>query len=160
MFYYLQNHLYRSNGVRGVLDLPRPELLAARPSILVFASGSAAESARTAGASIVGGEELVLPLLGNELNFNRCLATTAMLPVVMKVARFLGPRGQMPNVKTGTLVPAEEISAAVRRCMQSVPFRIEKRAGLLNMTVGRVSLPSADVWCQLTIVCFCFCFCF
>ena len=119
--------------------MPRPELLAARPSILVFATGPAADSARSAGASIVGGEELIQPLLSNELNFNRCLATTSMLPTVMKVARLLGPRGQMPNVKTGTLVPAEEISAAIRRCMQSVPFRIEKRAGLLNMTVGRVS---------------------
>ena len=119
--------------------MPRPGLLAARPSILVFASGPSAEAARSAGATIVGGEELIVPLLGNELPvFNRCLATTAMLPTVMKVARILGPRGQMPNVKTGTLVPAEEIALAIRRSLQSVPFRIEKRAGLLNMTVGRV----------------------
>lgn len=126
--------------MRGVLDLPRPEILAARPSILVFASGSAAEAARSAGASIVGAEDLLPQLLANELPaFNRCLATTSCLPTVMKVARILGPRGQMPNVKTGTLVPGEEIASAVRRCMQSVPFRIEKRAGLLNMTIGRVS---------------------
>ncbi len=125
--------------MRGVLDLPRPELLAARPSILVFATGAAADSARSAGAAIVGGEELLQPLLSNELTFNRCLAATSLLSTVMKAARFLGPRGQMPNVKTGTLVAGEEIFGAVRRCMQSVPFRIEKRAGLLNMTVGRVN---------------------
>ena len=62
-----------------------------------------------------------------------------MLPTVMKVARILGPKGMMPNVKTGTLVDGKDIGAAVKNCLQSVPFKIEKNAGLLNMSLGTVS---------------------
>ena len=62
-----------------------------------------------------------------------------MLPTVMKVARILGPKGMMPNVKTGTLVDGKEIGLAVRNCLQSVPFKIEKNAGLMNMSIGSVS---------------------
>lgn len=61
-----------------------------------------------------------------------------MLSTVMKVARILGPKGLMPNVKTGTLVDGKEIGEAVKICLQSVPFKIEKHAGLLNMSLGSV----------------------
>lgn len=129
----------RSNGIRSVLLLPHPELLVARPSILVFASPQEAPAALAAGALIVGGEELVPALMTGDLPvFNRCLATTTLLPSVMKVARILGPRGLMPSVKTGTLVEGVEIAAAVERTLQTVPFKIEKCAGLLNMSVGKV----------------------
>lgn len=130
----------RSNGIRSVLNLPHPELLNRRPSILVFASGDQARQALNSGANIVGGEELISSLIEGTLpEFNRCLATTAMLPTVMKVARILGPKGMMPNVKTGTLVDGKDIGTAVKNCLQSVPFKIEKNAGLLNMSLGTVS---------------------
>jgi large subunit ribosomal protein L1 len=120
--------------------LPNPELLNSRPSILVFASADQSKLASEAGANIVGGEELVPALIEGTLpTFNRCLATTSMLPTVMKVARILGPKGLMPNVKTGTLVDGKEIGEAVRNCLQTVPFKIEKHAGLLNMPLGSVS---------------------
>lgn len=90
---------------------------------------------------MVGGEELICNLIEGTLpEFNRCLATTAMLPVVMKVARILGPKGLMPSTKTGTLVDGKEIGMAVRNCLQSVPFKIEKNAGLLNISIGSVGL--------------------
>lgn len=120
--------------------MPNPELLNSRPSILVFAStADQCKLATESGANIVGGEELVPGLIEGTLPlFNRCLATTSMLPTVLKVARILGPKGLMPNVKTGTLVDGKEIGEAVRNCLQSVPFKIEKRAGLLNMSLGSV----------------------
>lgn len=130
----------RSNGFRGVLNLPNPQLLNNRPSILVFATGDYGKEALAAGANLVGGEELVPAIIEGTLPaFNRCLATTSMLPTVMKVARILGPKGLMPNVKTGTLVDSKEIAQAVKNCLQSVPFKIEKCAGLLNMSLGSLA---------------------
>ena len=138
--FFIKNILsFRSNGFRGVLNIPNPELLNSRPSILVFASSEQKEKASAAGANIVGGEELVPALIEGTLpTFNRCLATTTMLSTVMKVARILGPKGLMPNVKTGTLVDGKDIGDAVKNCLQSVPFKIEKHAGLLNMSLGSV----------------------
>lgn len=126
------------------MNLPHPQLLNSRPSILVFATGDYAREALSAGANLVGGDELVGQLIEGTLpTFNRCIASTSMLPTVMKVARILGPKGLMPNVKTGTLVDAKDLASAVRSCLQTVPFKIEKCAGLLNMSLG--SLAGEDV---------------
>lgn len=70
--------------------------------LLVFTNTAKQELAKKAGAHIVGGEELVAPMLEGKLEFNRCLATTDMLNTVMKLARYLGPKGLMPNSKNGT----------------------------------------------------------
>lgn len=69
--------------------------------LLVFTNTARKELAQKAGAHIVGGEELVAPMLEGKLEFNRCLATTDMLSTVMKLARYLGPKGLMPNSKNG-----------------------------------------------------------
>lgn len=74
--------------------------------LLVFTSPDRQDLARRAGAHIVGGEELVGPMLEGKLDFNRCIATTDMLSVVMKLARYLGPKGLMPNAKTGKHMPS------------------------------------------------------
>lgn len=106
----------------------------------MFANEEQGRVATSAGANLVGGEELIPALIEGTLPaFNRCLATTSMLQAVMKVARILGPKGLMPNMKTGTLVEGKEIGNAVKNCLQSVPFKIEKHAGLLNMSLGSVS---------------------
>lgn len=131
----------RSNGIRGVLNLPNPELLNCRPSILVFATPEESVSALRCGANVVGGEDLVPQLIEGTLPaFNRCLATTSMLGTVMKVARVLGPKGLMPSLKTGTLVAGKDLPGAIKTCLQSVPFKIEKNAGLLNMSIGSVRM--------------------
>ena len=117
------------------MALPHP--LSQSTRILVFASPAQQAAARSAGAHIVGGEDLLPGLITNTLPaFNRCIATTEMLPVVMKVARILGPKGLMPNVKTGTLT--EDVTAAVRSALLNVPFKIEKNAGLLNLSIAKV----------------------
>lgn len=133
----------RSNGMRGVLKIPNPELLRNREcKFLVFAApGTEASTAKACGADIVGGDELVATLIEGEFagKFNRCLATTTMLPTVMKVARFLGPQGLMPSVKNGTLMAPNSLALAIENCRRTIPFKIEKCAGLLNMAIGCVS---------------------
>jgi large subunit ribosomal protein L1 len=135
----------QSNGVRGVLQLPNPELLLNRDvRLMVFAAaGKEAAEAIRCGAQIVGGDELIAPLIEGKYEvgvaFNRVLATTTMLPTVLKVARFLGPLGMMPNARGGSLVAPSLLGEAIRTTRQTVPFRIERRAGLMNMAIGRVS---------------------
>ena len=71
-----------------------------------------AEAAKAAGAAVVGAEELVKAIQGGELNFDRCVATPEVMPLVSRVARVLGPRGLMPNPKMGTVT--KDVAAAVK----------------------------------------------
>lgn len=93
--------MHRSNGVRTIIQLPAP-VGSESVRLLVFAKPANYEVARLGGALIVGGEDLIDPIIEGRLEFDRCIATQDMLPVVMKIARVLGPRGLMPNPKIGT----------------------------------------------------------
>ena len=121
--------------VRGTADLPHGTGKSVR--IAVFARGDKAEEAKAAGADLVGAEDLAQAVQEGELNFDRCIATPDLMPVVGRLGRILGPRGLMPNPKLGTVTPniAQAVSAAKAGQVQ---FRVEK-AGIVHAGVGKAS---------------------
>jgi large subunit ribosomal protein L1 len=121
--------------VRGVCQLPNGSGRAVR--VAVFAKGDKAEEARKAGADIVGAEDLVEQINKGEINFDRCIATPDLMPLVGRLGKILGPRGLMPNPKVGTVTP--DVAAAVRGAKGgAVEFRVEK-AGIVHAGVGKAS---------------------
>ncbi len=121
--------------VRGTVDLPHGTGKTMR--IAVFARGDKAEEARAAGADIVGAEDLAQAIQAGEINFDRCIATPDLMPVVGRLGRILGPRGLMPNPKLGTVTPnvAQAVTAAKAGQVQ---FRVDK-AGLVHGGIGKAS---------------------
>jgi large subunit ribosomal protein L1 len=102
-----------------------------------FARGDKAEEAKAAGADLVGAEDLAQAVQEGELNFDRCIATPDLMPVVGRLGRILGPRGLMPNPKLGTVTP--NIAQAVKAAKAGqVQFRVEK-AGIVHAGVGKAS---------------------
>ena len=87
--------------VRGVCVLPNGSGRTLR--VGVFARGAKADEARAAGADVVGAEDLVEIVQGGTINFDRCIATPDMMPLVGRLGKVLGPRGMMPNPKVGTV---------------------------------------------------------
>jgi large subunit ribosomal protein L1 len=121
--------------VRGTADLPHGTGKTVR--VAVFARGDKAEEARAAGADLVGAEDLAQAVQEGELNFDRCVATPDMMPVVGRLGRILGPRGLMPNPKLGTVTP--NVAQAVKAAKAGqVQFRVEK-AGIVHAGVGKAS---------------------
>jgi large subunit ribosomal protein L1 len=109
--------------------------------VAVFARGEDAEAAKAAGASVVGAEELVKSIQAGEINFDRCVATPEVMPLVSRVARVLGPRGLMPNPKMGTVT--KEVAAAVKSAMAGqVQFKAD-RFGMVHVGVGKVNFDTA-----------------
>jgi large subunit ribosomal protein L1 len=103
----------------------------------VFARGDKAEEAKAAGADIVGAEDLVEIVQGGTIDFDRCIATPDMMPLVGRLGKVLGPRGMMPNPKVGTVTP--DVKAAVQASKGgAVEFRVEK-AGIVHAGVGKAS---------------------
>src|SRR5690606_29176663 len=125
-------NFYSSNGIRGVINLPVSINSDAR--VLVLAPPDMIDQAMKCGAHIAGGAELVQDIITGKLKFNRCIATPQMMPVLTKIARYLGPLGLMPTVKSGTLT--NDIAAAVKSALNNVPFKIDRRAGLTHIRVG------------------------
>ena len=87
--------------VRGVVNLPNGSGRSVR--VAVFARGAKADEAKAAGADVVGAEDLVAEVQGGNINFDRCIATPDMMPLVGRLGKVLGPRGLMPNPKVGTV---------------------------------------------------------
>ncbi|ETN18329.1 ribosomal protein L1 [Phytophthora nicotianae INRA-310] len=124
-----------NQSVRGVVSLPNGTGKQVR--IAVFARGPKAEEAKAAGATIVGAEDLVEQVQSGKLEFDRCIATPDVMPLVGRVARILGPRGLMPNPKLGTVTQEVGDAIAAARGGQ-VEFRAEKK-GIIHAGVGKMS---------------------
>ncbi|MBO6639949.1 MAG: 50S ribosomal protein L1 [Roseitalea sp.] len=121
--------------VRGVVNLPNGTGRSVK--VAVFARGDKAEEAKAAGADIVGAEDLVEAVQGGQIEFDRCIATPDMMPLVGRLGKVLGPRGLMPNPKVGTVTP--DVTAAVKASKGgAVEFRVEK-AGIVQAGVGKAS---------------------
>ena len=125
--------------VRGVVNLPNGTGKTVR--VAVFARGDKAEEAKKAGADIVGAEDLVEIIQGGKIEFDRCIATPDMMPLVGRLGKVLGPRNLMPNPKVGTVTP--DVAGAVKAAKGgAVEFRVEK-AGILQAGVGKASFSDA-----------------
>ena len=121
--------------VRGVVTLPNGSGRTVR--VGVFARGAKADEAKAAGADVVGAEDLVEKVNGGAIDFDRCIATPDMMPLVGRLGKVLGPRGMMPNPKVGTVTM--DITNAVKGAKGgSVEFRVEK-AGIVQAGVGKAS---------------------
>ena len=121
--------------VRGVVNLPNGTGRTLR--VGVFARGAKAEEAKAAGADVVGAEDLVEKVQGGAIDFDRCIATPDMMPLVGRLGKVLGPRGMMPNPKIGTVTM--DVTNAVKGAKGgSVEFRVEK-AGIVQAGIGKAS---------------------
>jgi len=127
--------------VRGAVALPHGIGKSVR--VLVFAKGDKVAEAREAGADFVGGQDLVEKIQGGWMDFDKVAATPDMMGSVGKIGRLLGPRGLMPNPKTGT------VTFEIGKCVSDlkagkIDFRVEK-AGIVHAPIGRMSFEEAQL---------------
>jgi len=123
--------------VRGTVNLPHGTGKTAR--VLVFATGDRAAEAEAAGADFVGADDLIERIQGGFLDFDAVVATPDMMRAVGRLGKVLGPRGLMPNPKTGTVTT--DIGRAVREIKAGkVEFRVDK-TGIIHAPVGKTSFP-------------------
>jgi large subunit ribosomal protein L1 len=127
--------------VRGSVTLPNGTGKTVR--VGVFARGPKADEAKEAGADVVGAEDLMETVQGGTIEFDRCIATPDMMPVVGRLGKILGPRGLMPNPKIGTVTM--DVKAAVEAAKGGqVTFRVEK-GGIIHAGVGKASFDEAKL---------------
>jgi len=127
--------------VRGVIGLPNGTGKSVR--VAVFARDAKADEAKAAGADIVGAEDLMEIVQGGVIDFDRCIATPDMMPVVGRLGKVLGPRNLMPNPKVGTVTM--DVADAVKAAKGGeVQFRVEK-AGVIHAGVGKASFDEAKL---------------
>jgi len=121
--------------VRGVVALPNGTGKTMR--VAVFARNEKADEATAAGADIVGAEDLMEQIQGGKIDFDRCIATPDMMPVVGRLGKILGPRNLMPNPRVGTVTM--DIKTAVEAAKGGeVQFKVEK-AGVIHAGIGKAS---------------------
>lgn len=127
--------------VRGVVGLPNGTGKTVR--VAVFARGVKADEAKEAGADIVGAEDLMEIVQGGKIEFDRCIATPDMMPVVGRLGKVLGPRNLMPNPKVGTVTM--DVAQAVKNAKGGeVQFKAEK-AGVVHAGIGKASFDAAKL---------------
>ena len=127
--------------VRGVVTLPNGTGKTVR--VAVFARGPKADEAQAAGADIVGAEDLMESIQGGKIDFDRCIATPDMMPLVGRLGKVLGPRGLMPNPRVGTVTT--DVAQAVKNAKGGeVQFRVEK-AGIIHGGIGKASFDAAQL---------------
>ncbi len=127
--------------VRGVVGLPNGTGKDMR--VAVFARGPKADEAKEAGADIVGAEDLMETIQGGTIDFDRCIATPDMMPIVGRLGKVLGPRNLMPNPKVGTVTM--DVKAAVEAAKGGeVQFKAEK-GGVVHAGVGKASFDEAKL---------------
>ena len=121
--------------VRGVVQLPNGTGKTVR--VAVFARGAKADEAKAAGADIVGAEDLMETIQAGKLDFDRCIATPDLMPLVGRLGKILGPRNLMPNPKVGTVTMDVKTAVAAAKGGE-VQFKVEK-AGVIHAGIGKVS---------------------
>jgi large subunit ribosomal protein L1 len=127
--------------VRGVVTLPNGTGKTVR--VAVFARGLKADEAKAAGADIVGAEDLMESIQAGKLDFDRCIATPDMMPLVGRLGKILGPRNLMPNPKVGTVTM--DVKTAVEAAKGGeVQFKAEK-AGVIHAGIGKVSFSESKL---------------
>ena len=127
--------------VRGVIGLPNGTGKTMR--VAVFARGPKAEEAQAAGADIVGAEDLMETIQGGTIEFDRCIATPDMMPIVGRLGKVLGPRNLMPNPKVGTVTM--DVKEAVEAAKGGeVQFKAEK-GGVVHAGLGKASFDEAKL---------------
>jgi large subunit ribosomal protein L1 len=127
--------------VRGVVQLPNGTGKTVR--VAVFARGAKADEAKAAGADIVGAEDLMETIQQGKIEFDRCIATPDMMPIVGRLGKILGPRNLMPNPKVGTVTM--DVKTAVEAAKGGeVQFKVEK-AGVIHAGIGKVSFDEAKL---------------
>jgi large subunit ribosomal protein L1 len=126
--------------VRGTVNLPNGTGKSVR--VAVFARGPKADEAKEAGADIVGAEDLMETVQGGTIEFDRCIATPDMMPIVGRLGKVLGPRNLMPNPKVGTVTM--DVKEAVEAAKGGqVQFKAEK-AGVVHAGIGKASFDEAS----------------
>lgn len=134
--------------VRGVALLPYG--LGKKIRVLVFAQGEAVKAAETAGADYAGGDELVKKIEDGWLEFDTAIATPEMMSKVGKLGKILGRRGLMPNPKSGTVVPAEDLPRVIEDSRKGrVEFKLDRTA-IIHVPLGKASFDSEQLVGNLT----------
>jgi large subunit ribosomal protein L1 len=127
--------------VRGTVSLPHGTGKTAR--VIVFATGDKADEARAAGADKVGSDDLIAEISDGFLDFDAAIATPDQMAKVGRIARVLGPRGLMPNPKTGTVTP--DVAKAVADIKGGkISFRVDKQANL-HLVIGKASFTAEQL---------------
>lgn len=129
--------------VRGALSLPHGSGKTVR--VVVFADGDAAKDALEAGADVVGADDLIKRIDEGWVDFDKAIAVRNMMAKVGRLGRVLGPRGLMPNPKTGSVVGPEGVAQAVREVKAGkIDFKVEK-AGIVHVAIGKASMTEAQI---------------
>ncbi|MGH9184155.1 MAG: 50S ribosomal protein L1 [Acidimicrobiales bacterium] len=135
--------------VRGTVSLPAGT--GRRVRVAVFAAGDAADEARAAGADRVGALDLVAEVQGGMLDFDVAIATPDLMAQVARLGRILGPRGLMPNPKTGTVTP--DVGRTVTEFKGGrVEYRTERRGANVHVPIGKVSFRAEDLLANMHTV--------
>ena len=134
--------------VRGVVVLP--EGTGKTVKVLVIAKGDKAEEARKAGADIVGDDDIIAKIMGGWLDFDVCITTPDMMGAIGRCARILGPKGLMPNPKSGTV--SMDVTKAVNDVKAGkVEYRLDKQ-NIVHVRIGKVSFGADRLYTNLTAV--------